>query len=171
MMLMACDQSVRGFAIATAPTFWAGDWSLVRTSRCDGGPVKRGDDVGRRLRMERLFRWVDGQIAEANPNVVGFESYGYGSGADYDVVELVGAVKLHCWRWQKDTETINIGTARKALLGFARKKDVDIKDAVHSVLTDLCPWSIPTLDESDALCILNSMIIARGGLPLVPKDT
>ncbi len=74
MMLMACDQSVRGFAIATAPVFWAGDWSLVRTSRFDGGPVKRGDDKGRRLsphRVRMMLRRAETRLAEILKTSIG----------------------------------------------------------------------------------------------------
>jgi len=172
-MLMACDQSVRGFAIACAPTFWAGDWSKVVTARTDGGLVKRGDEKGRRLRMQRLFLWVDGQIAEHNPNAVGFESYAYGSGADLDVVELVGAIKLHCWRWQKETETIQQSSARKLVAGPALKvprKGEDAKILMAQILQAHGAPKCLSLDESDALVVLNAMLIAHGGQPLVPTS-
>ncbi len=171
MMLQAHDQSVRGYAVASAPVFWGGDWSKVVTARTDGGPVKRGDEKGLQLRMQRVFRWVDGQIAEHNPNVVGFESYGFGSGADRNVVELVGAIKLHCWRWQKETETIQQSTARKLVAGAIKvpKKGLDAKLLMSKILQEHgAPRGI-TLDETDALVILNAMLIAHGGLPLVSK--
>lgn len=170
MMLMACDQSVRGFAVACAPTFWGGDWSKVVTARTDGGKVKRGDDKGRRPRMERLFRWVDGQLAEHNPNVVGFESYAYGSGADYDVVELVGAIKLHCWRWQKETETIQQSSARKLIAGPHVKiprKGAEAKATMRNILVAHGCSPLLSLDETDALVVLNAMLITHGGRPLV----
>ena len=169
MMLMACDQSVRGFAYAAAPLWWAGDWSKVVTGRCDGGAVKRGDEKARRLRMERLFRWVDGQIAEHNPNVIGFESYAYGSGADLDVVELVGAIKLHCWRWQKETETIQQSSARKAVAGPLKipRKGEDAKALMRDCLLRAGLPAVVSFDESDALVVLNTMLKNRGGQPLV----
>lgn len=170
-MLMACDQSVRGFAVAVAPVFWAGDWSKVVTARCDGGTVKRGDEKARRLRLERLFRWVDGQIAEHNPNVIGFESYAYGSGADLDVVELVGAIKLHCWRWQKETEMIQQSSARKLVAGAFKvpRKGEDAKRLMKNILVDEHESNYDrTLDETDALVVLNAMLKNHGGQPLVP---
>lgn len=172
-MLLACDQSVRGFAIAAAPTFWGGDWSKVVTARTDGGKVARKDEKGLKLRMQAVFRWVDGQIAEHNPNFVGFESYGFGSGADLNVVELVGAIKLHCWRWQKETETIQQSSARKLIVGpdvkVPRKGD-DAKKLMHKILTAHGASATLSLDESDALVVLNSMLIAHGGLPLVQNS-
>lgn len=173
-MLMACDQSVRGFAVAVAPVFWAGDWSLVKTARCDGGAVKRGDDKGRRARLERLFRWVDGQIAEHNPNVVGFESYAYGSGADLDVVELVGAIKLHCWRWQKETETIQQSAARKLVAGELKvpRSGDEAKKLMHRILSahGASRDRVLSYDESDALVVLNMMLKNHGGQTLVPTS-
>lgn len=172
MMLMAMDQSVRGFAVAAAPTHWGGDWSKVVTARFDGGRVRRGDDKGRRLRMERLFRWVDGQIADHNPNVIGFESYAYGSGADLDVVELVGAIKLHAWRWQKETEIIQQSSARARVarvVGAAvPRKGLDAKLLMSKILQAHGGPRGITLDETDALVVLNTMLGNHGGPPLVP---
>lgn len=169
---MACDQSVRGFAIAAAPAFWGGDWSLVHTARTDGGKVARGDEAGRQLRMQRLFRWVDGQLAENNPDVIGFESYAYGSGADLDVVELVGAIKLHAWRWQKKTETIQQSSARKLVAGEQKvpRSGADAKALMHLLLCDAGADPRMSLDETDALVVLNAMLKNHGGQPLVPTS-
>lgn len=169
-MLLACDQSVRGFAIAAAPAFWGGDWSLVRTARYDGGQVKRKDEEGALQRLRRVFNWVDEQICLLEPNEVGFESYGFGSGADYHVVELVGALKLRLFQYQIGCVTVQQSSARKLIVGpsvkIPRKGD-DAKKLMHQVLTAHGAPATISFDESDALVLLNSMLVAHGGTPLV----
>lgn len=170
MMLMAMDQSVRGFAIAWAPTFWGGDWKRVETVRFDGGLVKRGDEVGALLRLRRVFRFVDGVVCGANPNVVGFESYGFSSKPDVHVVELVGALKLRLMDYGKEIETVQQSSARKLLVGPALKvprKGEDAKKLMHGILTAHGAPATLTLDETDALVVLNSMMIAHEGVALV----
>lgn len=167
---MAMDQSVRGFAIAWAPTFWAGNWRLVETVRFDGGRVKRGDEAGALARLRRLFRFVDGIICGANPNVVGFESYGFSANPDTHVVELVGALKLRLLDYSKEIETVQQSSARKLVCGpdvkIPRKGD-DAKKLMHGILTRCgCPATL-SLDETDALVVLNAMLISHGGQPLV----
>lgn len=170
MMLMAMDQSVRGFAVAWAPTFWGGDWTRVETVRFDGGPVKRGDEAGALLRLRRVFRFVDGVVCGANPNVVGFESYGFSSKPDVHVVELVGALKLRLLDYGKQIETVQQSSARKLVCGSAVKvprKGDDAKELMRNILLKAgCPATL-TLDETDALVVLNSMMIAHEGVALV----
>lgn len=169
-ILMACDQSVRGFAIAAAPVGWAGDWGRVQTSFFDGGKVARGDDQGALDRLNRVYRFVDSHLVDLNPAVVGFESYGFSSKPDVHVVELVGAIKLRCIQLGVPVETIQQSSARKAVCGPAVKvprKGEDAKKLMKQILaTHGAPERI-TLDESDALVILNTMLVTHGGLALV----
>ena len=88
MLLIACDQSVRGFALAWADTSWA-SWADVQTARFDGGSVKRGDDLGALQRLRRVYTWVDRYLCDLVPAAVGFESYGFSARPDVHVVELV----------------------------------------------------------------------------------
>lgn len=164
-MLMACDQSVRGFAYAAAPSWWDGDWSLVRTGRFDGGTLARtAPEIAHRFRQERIFEFVDQAIAAADPNLVGFESYAFSARPDVDVVELTGMLKKHLWGLQKATVTVNQSTARKLLLGKVPRKGSDAKDAVRSVLMAAgAPERFWSLDHTDALCVLNAMISDFGG--------
>lgn len=172
-MLLACDQSVRGFALAWAPAAWGGDWSLVQTARTDGGKVARGDEAGALQRLRRVFQWVDQHLVSINPEAVGFESYGFSANPDTHVVELVGALKIRCMHYAMAVQTVQQSSARKLVAGPAVKiprKGEDAKKMMRDILfshdtTD----TIRTLDETDALVILNSMLITRGGLPLVPN--
>lgn len=165
MMLMAMDQSVRGWAFAAAPTFWDGDWSRVITGRFDGGPLARtATEAAHRSRQERLFRWVYAQICYHTPNRVGFESYAFASRPDVDVVELVGMVKHRCWEMQIDTETVNQGSARKLLLGKVPRGSAVVKNAVRVAIQAAGYPGAPSLDITDALCVLNFMMNANGGL-------
>lgn len=172
MMLMAMDQSVRGFAVAWTPTFWGGDWKRVETVRFDGGPVKRGDEAGALARLRRVFRFVDGIVCGANPNVIGFESYGFSSKPDVHVVELVGALKLRLLDYGKDIETVQQSSARKLVCGPAVKvprKGDDAKTLMRQILIGHGAPATLTLDETDALVVLNTMLAAHGGKPLVPN--
>lgn len=164
MMLMACDQSVRGFAYAAAPTFWGGDWAKVVTGRFDGGRVPKGDAAGALYRLHRLFRLVDGAICEVNPNVVGFESYGFSAKPDTNVVELVGALKLRLLDYGKDVLTVNQSSARKLLLGKVPRSGDEAKKAVKRTLVAAGAPEGLSLDVTDAMCILNSMMADHGGL-------
>lgn len=169
-MLMAMDQSVRGFAIAWAPTFWGGDWTRVETVRFDGDKVSRGDEQGALNRLRRVFRFVDGVICGANPNVVGFESYGFSSKPDVHVVELVGALKLRLLDYGKQIETVQQSSARKLVTGPKIKiprKGEDAKKLMHSILTANGAPATLSLDETDALVVLNSMLVAHEGVALV----
>lgn len=168
-LLMACDQSVRGFAIATAPVGWAGDWSKVRTSFFDGGKVSRGDEAGALDRLRRVYYFVDSHLVDLNPAVVGFESYGFSSKPDVHVVELVGAIKLRCIQMKIPVETVQQSSARKAVAGELKvpRKGDDAKKLMHSILrTHGAPAGL-TLDESDALVVLNLMLKNHEGVPLV----
>lgn len=170
-MLLACDQSVRGFAIAAAPTFWAGDWSLVRTARVDGGKVARKDAAGLQARLRTVYYWVDAQLTLHAPDVVGFESYGFGSGADLNVVELVGAIKLRCFQLGIEVETVQQSSARKLVAGELKvpRKGDEAKELMRCILQRNGAPATISLDETDALVVLNSMLKNHGGRPLVPK--
>ncbi len=163
MMLMGIDQSVRGFAFASAPDYWNGNWNLVDFDRFDGGKLSReANDMEHGVRLGKIFRWVDARLCEHSPNLIGFESYAYGSGADYDVVELTGAIKLHLLRWQKEYVTINQSSARKLMLGKVPRKSDDCKKAVRDYLLSKGAPPRLTLDETDAFCVLNFMMFQRG---------
>lgn len=167
--LLACDQSVRGFAVAWCPLGWAGDWERVHTAFFDGGKVSRGDADGLLARLGRVYRWVDGYLCDLNPSVVGFESYGYGSGADLNVVELVGAIKLRCIQMNIPVETVQQSSARKAVAGSLKvpRKGDEAKKLMHSILRQHGAPGGLTLDESDALVVLNSMLKNHEGVSLV----
>lgn len=171
MMLMAMDQSVRGFAIAWAPTSWGGNWSRVETVRFDGGKVARKNAKGALFRLRRVFRFVDGVVCGANPNVVGFESYGFSANPDTHVVELVGALKLRLLDYGKEIETVQQSSARKLVCGpsvkIPRKGD-DAKALMRRILIGHGAPDTLSLDETDALVILNAMLINHGGKSLVP---
>lgn len=169
-MLMAMDQSVRGFAIAWAPTLWAGNWKLVETVRYDGGKVARGDEAGALDRLNRVYRFVEARLIDLNPISVGFESYGFSSRPDVHVAELVGAIKLRCIQMSIPVETVQQSSARKAVCGPAVKiprKGDDAKKLMKQILSAHGAPERITLDESDALVILNTMLVTRGGLALV----
>lgn len=168
-MLMACDQSVRGFALAWAPVGWMGDWSKVETSFFDGGKVARKDAQGLLARLVRVYHWVDVHLVDLAPQEVGFESYGFGSGADLNVVELVGAIKLRCVQQNIRVETIQQSSARKAVAGQLKvpRKGEEAKKLMKHILTLHGAPERITLDESDALVILNTMLVTHGGLALV----
>lgn len=169
MMLLACDQSVRGFAIAWAPTFWT-SWKQITTARFDGGQVARGDERGALARLRRCFRFVDGVVCGATPNVVGFESYGFSAKPDTHVVELVGALKLRLMDYGMEIETVQQSSARKLLVGPDAKvprKGEEAKKLMHRILTASGAPGTLSLDETDALVILNAMMLKHGGKSLV----
>lgn len=170
MMLMAMDQSVRGFAIAWAPTFWNGNWKSIATARFDGGKVERKNEAGALARLRRVFRFVDGVVCGATPNVVGFESYGFSSNPDVHVVELVGALKLRLMDYGMEIETVQQSSARKAVAGELKvpRKGDEAKKLMHRILTANGAPATLSLDEIDALVVLNTMMIHHGGNALVP---
>ena len=169
MMLMAADQSVRGFAFAAAPTFWGGDWRRVITGRFDGGMVARGDEDGAGARLRAVFDWFDKQICLLEPNLIGFESYGFSSRPDVHVVELVGAIKHRLFQHSINYETVQQSSARKLVVGAKKipKKGEDAKRLMKEILTANGAPATLSLDETDALVILNSMQIRHGGTALV----
>ncbi len=166
MMLMACDQSVRGFAYAAAPTFWAGDWSKVFYGRIDGGGLTRASTPAEHLERQcRIFWQVDEWIGLCEPNVVGFESYAFARNPDVDVVELVGMIKRLLYTQLREIETVNQSSARKLLLGKVPRKGDEAKAAVRACFEAAgMPQGMNTLDHTDALCVLNFMMSEHGGL-------
>lgn len=168
-MMLAMDQSVRGFAVAWAPTFWNGNWKMVNTCRFDGGKVERKDEAGALARLRRCFRFVDGVICGANPNVVGFESYGFSARPDVHVVELVGALKLRLMDYGKEIETVQQSSARKLVARELKvpRKGAEAKKLMHRILTANGAPATLSLDETDALVVLNAMMHNHGGTPLV----
>ncbi len=163
MILLACDQSVRGFAIAAAPLDWGGDWSKVKVSRTDGGSVKRGDGYAALQRLHTVFGWVETAVCDLRPDVVGFESYGFSARPDTHVVELVGALKLWLYKWRTTIETVNQSSARKLILGKVPRKGEEAKAAVWRTLHAAGMPATFDEDMSDALCILNHMLHTRDG--------
>jgi hypothetical protein len=161
---MAMDQSVRGFAWASASTGWAGDWSKLFMARYDGGSISRaGSEALHKARQVRLLGDVSEALTLQQPSVVGFESYAFSARPDVDVVELVGMIKSRCWMRNIVTTTINQSTARKFLLGKVPRKGEEAKRAVQAALLAAgMPPSFATLDHSDALCILNYMLSLHG---------
>lgn len=168
MMLMAFDQSVRGFAYATAPTFWNGDWSKVHTGRLDGGKLSRGaSEALLGQRQDKLIRFADAAICEHNPELVGFESYAYSARPNTEVVEVVGAIKRMLRQWQKGYETVQQSSWRAALGKVKRGAE---KETVEALLKAAGAPATISSDEYDALGILNLMLIKHGGQPLASKN-
>lgn len=169
MILLACDQSVRGFALAWAPHNWE-HWQEVETVRFDGGKVMRGDDAGALRRLQVVYRFVDKHLVALNPSDVGFESYGFSAKPDMHVVELVGAIKLRCLQLSIPVQTVQMASARKRVCGPAVKiprKGADAKKLMQQVLIGHGASATLSLDETDALVILNNMLYTAGGRPLV----
>lgn len=167
--LLACDQSVRGFAIAVCSTDWGGDWEEVRTFAFDGGKVSRGDDNGALDRLWAVYHWVIAKICYFNPSHIGFESYGFSANPDVHVVELVGALKLAALQREIVVTTVQQATARKLVAGEAKipRKGEDAKALMKTRLVASGAPPDLSLDETDALVVLNSMLIAHKGQPLV----
>lgn len=171
MILLACDQSVRGFALAWARLDWEFP-SNIGTARFDGGKVARGDDVGALARLRRVYGWVERYIVSLHPSSVGFESYGFSAKPDMNVVELVGAIKLHCLQHLIPIQTVQMATARKRVAGELKvpRKGDDAKALMKQRLIESGFSATLSLDETDALVILNNMLYTAGGRPLVPND-
>jgi hypothetical protein len=170
MILLACDQSVRGFALAWTDTGQGRGWEHVHTARFDGGKVSRGDDAGALARLRAVYTWVDRYLVDLHPGCVGFESYGFSAKPDMNVVELVGAIKLRCLQMNVSIQTVQQSSARKRVCGpdvkIPRKGD-DAKALMKKILIEHGAPATLTLDETDALVILNNMLYTSGGRPLV----
>lgn len=171
MILLACDQSVRGFALAWAPLGWRYS-ADVQTARLDGGRVKRGDDAGALHRLQAVYSWVEQYIVALHPSSVGFESYGFSASPDMNVVELVGAIKLRCLLHRIPVQTVQQSSARKRVAGELKipRKGADAKELMRSRLIESGFSATLSLDETDALVILNNMLYTAGGRPLVPNS-
>jgi Holliday junction resolvasome RuvABC endonuclease subunit len=169
-LLLACDQSVRGFALAWTDTGPGRGWEHVHTARFDGGKVSRGDDAGAQARLWTVYGWVERHIVALNPTCIGFESYGFSAKPDTNVVELVGALKLRCMQHGIPFQTVQQSSARKRVCGpdvkIPRKGD-DAKELMKKILIEHGAPATLSLDETDALVILNNMLYTSGGLPLV----
>jgi hypothetical protein len=169
-LLLACDQSVRGFALAWTDTGPGRGWEHVHTARFDGGKVARGDDAGALARLRAVYTWVDRHLCDLGPACVGFESYGFSAKPDMNVVELVGALKLRCLQMNVPIQTVQQSSARKRVCGpdvkIPRKGD-DAKALMKKILIEHGAPATLSLDETDALVILNNMLYTSGGLPLV----
>jgi hypothetical protein len=173
MILLACDQSVRGFALAWTDTGPGRGWEHVHTARFDGGRVARGDDAGALRRLRAVYTWVDRYLVDLHPACVGFESYGFSAKPDMNVVELVGAIKLRCLQMNTAVQTVQMASARKRVCGpdvkIPRKGD-DAKELMKKILIEHGAPATLSLDETDALVILNNMLYTAGGLPLVKNS-
>jgi Holliday junction resolvasome RuvABC endonuclease subunit len=168
-VLLACDQSVRGFALAWTSIDWTG-WGEVFTARYDGGKVSRGDDAGALARLKSVYGWVDRHLVDLHPASVGFESYGFSAKPDMNVVELVGAIKLRCLQMNVPIQTVQQSSARKRVCGPDVKiprKGEDAKELMKKILLAHGAPATLSLDETDALVILNNMLYTSGGRPLV----
>lgn len=155
MQIVGLDQSLRGFGIARAEVF-ANGWEDVRLTSFDGGELPRkASEALQARRQDILIHRVTGFIAEVNPDLVAFESYAFSRNPNVEVVELCGALK----RWLRQVNIpylwINQSSARKLLLGKVPRKGKDAKNAVYDAFI-AAGVHAATLDESDALCILNA---------------
>lgn len=173
MILLACDQSVRGFALAWTDDRPDRQWHNVYTARLDGGPAARGDEAAALTRLVAVYRWADKHLVDLNPGSVGFESYGFSSRPNTDVVELVGAIKLRCHQMAIPTQTVQLSSARKRVAEMIGAKVPRKGEDAKRLMADILRASgaptrlIPTHDHADALVILNNMLYTAGARPLV----
>lgn len=168
---MAFDPSLRGFAYATCQLNWNGDWREVKTSCFDGGAIKRGaPERLHHARLDRILDWIELKIEHYAPEVFAVESYGWASKPDTDVVELVGCLKRMCRATGATIDTLNQSGARTFLLAPEKvpRKGADAKKACRDRLATINPaLGDLTLDETDALVILNDLLYRQGGRTFV----
>ncbi|HEX4992032.1 MAG TPA: hypothetical protein VFV45_02265, partial [Rubrobacteraceae bacterium] len=95
---------------------------------------------------------------------------GFSAKPDVHVVELVGALKHRLLDYDKEIETVQQSSARKLVARELKvpRKGEDAKKLMHKILTANGAPATLSLDETDALVVLNAMMHTHGGQSLVP---
>lgn len=159
--LLGIDLGTRACATVAVPTDWDGEWSRVR-SLVVGEPLRRdASDLERARRTETIATRLVGFAREVGASFAFVESYAFGkSTAAHTLGELGGVVRLELVRAGLDVRTVNIGSARKLLLGKVPRSDAGV--ACYAALRAAgAPFG--TADEAAAFTVLNVALSELGG--------
>jgi Holliday junction resolvasome RuvABC endonuclease subunit len=117
-VLLGIDLGTRACAAVACPTDWDGQWDRVR-SLVVGEPLRRdATDTERARRTETIATRLVAFAREHGATLAVIESYAYGMRtAAHTLGELGGVVRLELVRAGLDVRTVNMGSARKLLLG------------------------------------------------------
>jgi hypothetical protein len=159
--LLGIDLGTRACAAVACPTDWDGQWSRVR-SIVVGEPLRRNaTDTERARRTETIAARLVAFARETGASLALVESYAYGlRTAAHTLGELGGVVRLELVRAGLDVRTVNMGSARKLLLGKVPR--IGAKLAVFDALRAAGAPFI-CLDTADAFAAANLVLSDCGG--------
>lgn len=160
-VLLGIDLGTRACAAVACPTDWDGQWNRVR-SIVVGEPLRRdASDVERARRTETIAGQLVRFARETDASVAVVESYAYSRmTAAHTLGELGGVVRLELVRAGLEVRTVNIGSARKLLLGKVPRSDAGI--ACYTALR-AAGATFGTADEAAAFTVLNVALADAGG--------
>jgi hypothetical protein len=159
--LIGIDLGTRACAAVACPLAWDGVWSRVR-SLVVGEPLRRdASDAERARRTETIATRLVGFARETGASLALIESYAFARNtAAHTLGELGGVVRLELVRAGLDVRTVNLGSARKLLLGRVPRSDAGV--ACYAALRAAgAPFE--TADEAAAFTVLNVGLAEVGG--------
>lgn len=164
MIILGIDLSLARTAAVAIPTDWDGQWQRVAEMSEGANLPRNATDLERVERVatiaSRLVRFAQAHNAEQ----AWIESYAFGgSFMAHTLGELGGVVKHELARAGLELRTVNMGSARKLLLGKIPRGKGAAKDAVQRVLVAAgLPFRWKP-DEFDALVVANWAMSELGG--------
>jgi hypothetical protein len=160
-MLLGLDLSLAASAAVAVPLDWDGQWSRVRS--CVAGEKLRKDasDAERARRTETIAARLVGFARTVCATSAWVEGYAFGGSTHaHSLGELGGVVRLELVRAGIELHTVNMGTARKFLLG--KCPPAGAKVAVCEAFR-AAGARFETLDEYDAMAVANWGLSELGG--------
>jgi hypothetical protein len=158
--LLGIDLGTRACAAVACPTDWDGQWTRVR-SLVVGEPLRRNaTDTERARRTETIAARLVAFARETGASVALVESYAYGMRtAAHTLGEIGGVVRLELVRAGLDVRTVNMGSARKLLLGKVPRSDAGT--ACYTALR-AAGARFETADEAAAFTVANATLAELG---------
>jgi Holliday junction resolvasome RuvABC endonuclease subunit len=162
MTLLGLDLSLTASAVVAVPLDWDGNWSRVRSCVTGEKLERSASDAERAHRTERIAARLVSFARSVGATHAFVEGYAYGLRTSaHSLGELGGVVRLALVTAGLELATVNMGTARKLLLGVCPRSSAKV--AVAETLRAAGAPRAWSLDESDAFAVANFGLSELGG--------
>lgn len=171
MRALGVDCSLRACAVCLLPANWfangVADWSVVKTMTVGYG-LKGNDENARAARLLEIAGAVRIFARTHDADVAVLEQYAFAQANRATALgEIGGTVKVGLYCEGVELTVANIGSARKALLGYVPRNRrgmprINPKEPVQQFLRDMGAPFAENPDECDAFCVANWLLAERG---------
>lgn len=153
-IILGLDLSIRAAAVVAVPSDWDGRWSRVQSMVAGESLPKGATDNEHALRNQSIANAIIRFARRVGATHAYIEGYAFSrrSSSVHQLAELGGVVRLELVRDGLEVATVNMGQARKLLLGKVPRESAKL--AVYDAFI-AAGRRFESLDESDAMAIAN----------------